>query len=389
MTRFSAFNKDKRMTELCKAIQYCSLCPRLSSRTKIYSELNGNINTKVLFVAEAPGRLGADRTRIPLYGDKTGDNFCKLLGNISWKRKEIFITNAVLCNPREENGNNDTPTINEVKNCSIYLEMTLILIQPDVVVTLGKTALEALNILTPHPYKLKENVGKLVPWSNIMLMPLYHPGPRAFLHRSLVKQRADFMKLSKLVDPIHGLIMRKRTEYGRQEKLFDFAVPTPLQRVIVAIVEMLGQITYFKLTKLLYLIDLKSLRKLGHTVTGEIYIRQEEGPWPPSLKTKLTQLKDREIISSFAQSGPRIRPGPSPRFRTMFSYDTLNIITEVIHEYGRFSNAKLKSAVYLTKPLKYVLKEEKKGRDMRKVPLIYKDKIATELDTSIIRSSED
>ena len=58
----------------------------------------------MLFVAEAPGRLGADRTGIPLYGDRTGENFQTLLGNIGWKREQVFITNAVLCNPKQETG---------------------------------------------------------------------------------------------------------------------------------------------------------------------------------------------------------------------------------------------------------------------------------------------
>lgn len=368
------------MVELCKAVQYCKLCTRLSNRTKVYSELNGNINTKVLFVAEAPGRLGADRTMIPLYGDKTGDNFDKLLGNIGWRREEIFITNAVLCNPREENGNNDTPTTSEIKNCSLYLETTLNLIQPDVIVTLGITALDALNFITLHPYKLRMHIGKLVPWSNKMLMPLYHPGSRALVHRSSAKQRSDFIRLSKLVNPMKGLIIRKQTKLRKQQKLFDSISPTPLQSLIIAITDMLGQITYFKLSKLIYLIDLRTLEKLCHSYTGEIYIRQEEGPWLPSLKKELRKLIGREIVSIFSHDQPIVKPGPSPRFSVEFDYDILNIITEVVQKYGCYSNAKIKSAVYLTRPMKYILKEEAQGKDMRNFPLIYKDKMSFELD---------
>ena len=47
----------------------------MECRRKVFSEANGNIDSKALFIAEAPGRLGADKTGIPLYGDRTGDNF--------------------------------------------------------------------------------------------------------------------------------------------------------------------------------------------------------------------------------------------------------------------------------------------------------------------------
>jgi uracil-DNA glycosylase family 4 len=134
------------------------------------------VESKVLFVAEAPGRLGADRTGVPLFGDRTGDNFEALLGNIGWRREQVFITNAVLCNPKQDDGNNDTPTAEEIAKCSAYLEMVITLVNPDVIVTLGVTALDALNLLSPHGIELREGVAQLVPWRGTRLFPLYHPG---------------------------------------------------------------------------------------------------------------------------------------------------------------------------------------------------------------------
>jgi DNA polymerase len=74
----------------------------MCNRRKVLSANNGNLNSKVVFIAEAPGRLGAECTGIPLYGDKTGENFEMLLGNIGWKREDVFITNSILCNPQDE-----------------------------------------------------------------------------------------------------------------------------------------------------------------------------------------------------------------------------------------------------------------------------------------------
>jgi DNA polymerase len=114
----------------------------MCNRKKVLSAKNGNLNSKVLFIAEAPGRLGAERTNTPLYGDKTGDNFEKLLGSIGWKRDDVFITNSVLCNPQKNSRNNRSvnaqPNCEELKNCNEYLEKTIKIINPDVIITLGE-----------------------------------------------------------------------------------------------------------------------------------------------------------------------------------------------------------------------------------------------------------
>lgn len=209
---YQTFSKTARFNDLVESVQHCDLCPRLCERRKVLSVANGTVESKVLFVAEAPGRLGADRTGVPLYGDRTGDNFEALLGNIGWRREDIFITNAVLCNPKQGNGNNATPTADEIANCSAYLEMVIALVSPDVIVTLGSTALSALGLLSPHGVELREGVAKLVPWRHCRLFPLYHPGPRAMVHRSQAKQRSDFILLSKVVHPAKGLIERKKVQ---------------------------------------------------------------------------------------------------------------------------------------------------------------------------------
>ena len=115
---FEGETRESMFKTLVESTRHCDLCMRMRNRTKVLSFENGNIYSKVLFIAEAPGRHGADRTAIPLYGDKAGDNFELLLSNIGWGRDDIFITNAVICNPRQDNGNNATPTGEEISNCS-------------------------------------------------------------------------------------------------------------------------------------------------------------------------------------------------------------------------------------------------------------------------------
>lgn len=341
------------------------------------SAANGSLNSRVLFVAEAPGRLGADRTGIPLYGDRTGDNFETLLGNVGWRREEVFITNAVLCNPKQENGNNGTPTKEEIANCSAYLEMIIALIGPDVVVTLGATALNALRLLSPHGVELREGVAQAVAWRGIRLFPLYHPGPRATIHRSLMKQRSDFMLLSKFVHPLNGLTQRKRSSVKAPR--LTSAGASAMHQVARVLLELGGRMTYFKMTKLMYLVDLFSLEKLGRMVVSDIYLRQVEGPWPPDLDKTLRAMQGHEVIRSFARRIPVVSLGPSPRYHVQLDDDVLGVISDVYGTYGSMSNAEIKAAVYRTDPMRFVLEEESKGKKMVNKPVLYKDKTAREL----------
>ena len=194
--------KSKRLQfdDLVARVRNCSLCPRMSRRKPILSSLNGVLDSSVVFIAEAPGRLGADKFGIPLYGDQTGRNFELLITHAGLDRDSIFITNAVLCNPRTKLGNNDSPTITEIRNCSVYLKETLDIIRPKYVVPLGAAALASLNIIEPHGIKLAESVGKIFQWHEHLLYPLFHPGPRAFVRRTKAQQVEDYKSLAWLLN---------------------------------------------------------------------------------------------------------------------------------------------------------------------------------------------
>src|ERR687893_1698225 len=99
----------------------CRRCPAMCGRTAVLSELNGRVGARVMFIAEAPGRQGGDRTRVPLSGDQSGRNFARYLAAAGLTREDIFITNAALCNPRSASGANRKPRREEVSNCSAFL----------------------------------------------------------------------------------------------------------------------------------------------------------------------------------------------------------------------------------------------------------------------------
>ncbi len=193
-------NKSAQFNKLACEAQKCIVCPELADKTAVLSELNGNIDPKVFFIAEAPGRQGADRTRKPFSGDKSGENFQVLLDSINLKRKEIFITNAVLCSPRKPSGANRKPKKSEMKNCANYLGRTISIIKPRVIATLGIVALEALKNLHYHELVLKIDVAREIDWNGIRLIPLYHPSPQVFASsRRLVAQLEDYTVLKKAI----------------------------------------------------------------------------------------------------------------------------------------------------------------------------------------------
>jgi uracil-DNA glycosylase family 4 len=163
----------------------------------VLSADNGNPASPLLFVAEAPGRDGADRTGVPLCGDRAGHNFERLLEALGWRRQWVFITNAVLCNPRAPDGRNRPPKAAELRNCAPFLRAIIDLVKPRYVVSLGRVALAALDRLEPHRLELRRDVGGRFAWYGRWLVPLYHPSPRVLAgHRDMTAQQADYRRLA-------------------------------------------------------------------------------------------------------------------------------------------------------------------------------------------------
>ena len=196
--------RERAFDALIACAAACRLCARMEGRRRVLDRANGRLEARVLFVAEAPGRFGGDRTGVPLTSDQSGRNFGRLLEAAGLRREQIFVTNAVLCNPRDDRGRNATPTAREVAACRPFLRDTLRLVRAPLVVALGRVALDALGALEPHGLHLRSDVGQATPWAGRLLLPLYHPGPRAQLHRAFAQQQQDFVHLARLLDDAPG-----------------------------------------------------------------------------------------------------------------------------------------------------------------------------------------
>ena len=184
----------------------CRACAAMCGRRAVLSERNGRPGARVMFVAEAPGRQGGDRTRVPLSGDQSGRNFQRYLDSVGLAREEIFITNAVLCNPRKASGANRRPSASEVRNCSQFLRRQVEVVDPRVVVTLGSVALAALRGVEYHRLTLKEDAGRVYEWGARLLVPLYHPSPQVLAsHRREAAQLRDYRAVSRALRLAAGL----------------------------------------------------------------------------------------------------------------------------------------------------------------------------------------
>src|SRR5882672_6668829 len=89
-------SQPAQFAKLAAEAAACLRCPAMCERAAVFSELNGAVDARIIFIGEAPGRKGADRTRAPFSGDQSGKNLERFLASVPLRRDQIFITSAAL-----------------------------------------------------------------------------------------------------------------------------------------------------------------------------------------------------------------------------------------------------------------------------------------------------
>lgn len=355
----------KRFDDLVATVHGCRLCPRMCESVRVLSWGNGMPNAPLMFVGEAPGRLGADRTAIPFHGDKAGDNFERLLELAGLNRSQIFVTNAVLCNPRDNEGNNSPPAPSEIENCAQHLRSQIEIIQPVMVMTLGGVALEATRHIESHNLSLRESVRTANSWFGRLLLPLYHPGARAMIHRSFANQTADYYNVG---ETFSRLSKKRKNQVGSVRG-------TDVEWELVKyLVQRTGPVSNFRLHKLMYLTELAAIEKLNSRVTSFFYLRQKDGPycvelgsrWYKKFSDQLRIRKSSESLTLEWLGSELFESAQSVSIAPRVS----EIADQIIKSTSRLTDAQLKTRVYLTEPMKRVLRDEKAGHRMINKPLL-------------------
>jgi uracil-DNA glycosylase family 4 len=349
---------------LITEVQACRRCPEMAGCARVLSWANGRHDAKIMFIGEAPGRLGADRTNVPFHGDKAGDNFEQLIELAGLTRREIFITNAILCNPRDDRGNNASPSKSSIRNCSANLQRQIEAIDPAIVVTLGAVALEATRLIEPHRLALSTAVRTAHSWNGRKLIPLYHPGARAMVHRNFTAQTADYYFVGEAY---------RRLRRGRRAAT-EIAKPASAGwEVVRLMLSEFGSCSLFKLHKAMYLVDWRALLQTGRRATDFVYLRQKDGPYCVELGSGWYKRFSEEVI--YRRNGDRLEiewRGASlfatPEQR--LAPDIVEVATEVAAETRPMSDSQLKTKSYLTRPMREYLRAERAGRSQLNRPLL-------------------
>ncbi len=168
--------------ELQAEVASCTKCSLCATRTQTVFG-SGNKHADWMLVGEAPGQH-EDEQGQPFVG-KAGLLLTEMLRAIGLAREEVFITNILKCRPP----NNRDPLAGEVESCNDYLQRQQKLIQPKIILAVGRIAAQTL-LKTDEP--LARLRGKVHTFNNTPVVVVYHP---AYLLRSLPEKRKAWRDL--------------------------------------------------------------------------------------------------------------------------------------------------------------------------------------------------
>jgi DNA polymerase len=123
--------RHEALDAVAAEVRACTRC-RLSAGRSRAVPGEGDPDTEVVFVGEGPG-VTEDREGRPFVG-RAGELLVRMLASIGWRREEVFITNVVKCRPPD----NRDPEPDEIAACMPYLRRQLEILDPALVVTLGR-----------------------------------------------------------------------------------------------------------------------------------------------------------------------------------------------------------------------------------------------------------
>ena len=171
----------------------CTRCPLYQERTHVV-HTEGNRKARLMFVGEAPG-ADEDIQARPFVG-RAGQLLTKIIEAIGMKREDVLIGNVNRCRPPQ----NRAPTTEEASTCKPYLLREIAIVQPEVIVVLGNTAMKNLLDTREGITRLR---GRFQDYKGIKVMPTFHP---AYLLRDPSKKRETWEDLKMVRDYLesHG-----------------------------------------------------------------------------------------------------------------------------------------------------------------------------------------
>jgi DNA polymerase len=177
----------KSLEELRDDIGDCRRCKLHSARTHVVFGV-GSPNAKLMFVGEGPGR-DEDLKGEPFVG-RAGQLLTDIITKgMGLRREDVYIANVVKCRPPQ----NRNPEPDEVATCEPFLKKQIELIEPEIIVALGKFAVQTLLQSKVPITRLR---GNWHTYMGIKLMPTFHP---AYLLRNPADKKLVWEDIKKVM----------------------------------------------------------------------------------------------------------------------------------------------------------------------------------------------
>lgn len=197
---------ETMLTQIASEIRQCKKCP-LGKTRKNPVPGAGPASAKIMCIGEGPGHHENEQG-LPFVG-ASGKFLTQLLTDGGIPRETVFITNVVKCRPP---GNRE-PQPEELQACSEYLERQIEVINPLIIITLGRFSMARYfdNVRI-------SNIHGEASWHNDrLIVPMYHPA--AALHqpnlRSVIAH--DFAQLNKLIEKEKARRAQKITQQNTKD----------------------------------------------------------------------------------------------------------------------------------------------------------------------------
>jgi uracil-DNA glycosylase family 4 len=201
------------LEQIAAEVSACTRCPLHETRNRSVPG-EGPLDAQIMLIGEGPG-FHEDQSGRPFVG-AAGNFLNELLGSVGLKREDVFICNVVKCRPP---GNRDPEPV-EIKACQDYLDRQIELINPRLIVTLGRFSMARWfpDARISHVHGKPREIGDRV------IVPMYHPA--AALHQPSLKQEVidDFKKLPQFLD-------QAKAQGGSNESSEDDSTPPQAQQL--------------------------------------------------------------------------------------------------------------------------------------------------------------
>lgn len=169
---------------LQQTVAACVACPLHETRTQTVFGV-GNQQAKLMIIGEAPG-FNEDLQGQPFVG-RAGLLLTRMLQTIGFERDDVYIANILKCRPP----NNRDPQVEEVKQCTPFLDQQIALLQPQVILAVGRIAAHHLLKTKASLVSLRNTLHRYGD-KGIPLIITYHP---AYLLRNPIDKKKAYADL--------------------------------------------------------------------------------------------------------------------------------------------------------------------------------------------------